>query len=66
MALALDYLVAFYGRTQRESALAAGAVMGIMIIPFISSLSDDAIVAVPRALREGSLAMGAVVVGEGA
>ena len=42
-----------------ESALAAGAVMGIMIIPFISSLSDDAIVAVPRALREGSLAMGA-------
>ena len=42
-----------------ESALAAGAVMGIMIIPFISSLSDDAIVAVPRSLREGSLAMGA-------
>ena len=33
--------------------------MGIMIIPFISSLSDDAIVAVPRALREGSLTMGA-------
>ncbi len=42
-----------------ESALAAGAVMGIMIIPFISSLSDDAITAVPRSLREGSLAMGA-------
>lgn len=42
-----------------ESALAAGAVMGIMIIPFISSLSDDAIIAVPRSLREGSLAMGA-------
>ncbi len=42
-----------------ESALAAGGVMGIMIIPFISSLSDDAIVAVPNALREGSLAMGA-------
>ena len=42
-----------------ESALAAGIVMGIMIIPFISSLSDDAIVAVPNALREGSLAMGA-------
>lgn len=42
-----------------ESALAAGAVMGIMIIPFISSLSDDAIVAVPRSLREGSLAVGA-------
>ena len=42
-----------------ESALAAGAVMGIMVIPFISSLSDDAMVAVPRSLREGSLAMGA-------
>lgn len=42
-----------------ESALAAGGVMGIMIIPFISSLSDDAIVAVPRSLREGSLALGA-------
>ncbi len=42
-----------------ESALAAGAVMGIMVIPFISSLSDDAITAVPRSLREGSLAMGA-------
>ena len=42
-----------------ESALAAGVVMGIMIIPFISSLSDDAIVAVPNSLREGSLAMGA-------
>ena len=42
-----------------ESALAAGAVMGIMIIPFISSLSDDILVAVPRDLRDGSLAMGA-------
>ncbi len=42
-----------------ESALAAGAVMGIMIIPFISSLSDDAIHAVPRSFREGSLAVGA-------
>jgi len=42
-----------------NSALAAGAVMGIMIIPFISSLSDDAIAAVPRAMREGSYAMGA-------
>ncbi len=41
------------------SALAAGLVMGVMIIPFISSLSDDAIAAVPRALREGSLALGA-------
>ena len=42
-----------------ESALAAGAVMGIMIIPFISSLADDVITAVPRSLRDGSLAMGA-------
>ncbi|MGH6735134.1 MAG: phosphate ABC transporter permease subunit PstC [Methyloceanibacter sp.] len=42
-----------------NSALAAGAVMGIMIIPFISSLSDDAIAAVPRSMRDGSYAMGA-------
>ena len=45
--------------TSPNSALAAGLVMGIMIIPFISSLSDDALTAVPRALRDGSLAMGA-------
>jgi phosphate transport system permease protein len=45
--------------TSPNSALAAGGVMGIMIIPFISSLSDDALKSVPRALREGSLAMGA-------
>lgn len=42
-----------------ESALAAGVVMGIMIIPFVSSLSDDVINAVPQSLRDGSLAMGA-------
>jgi len=42
-----------------NSALAAGAVMGIMIIPVISSLSDDAINAVPRSMRDGSLALGA-------
>ncbi|MEX0859697.1 MAG: phosphate ABC transporter permease subunit PstC [Cucumibacter sp.] len=45
--------------TSPNSALAAGGVMGIMIIPFISSLSDDAIRAVPSAMRDGSLAMGA-------
>ena len=45
--------------TSPNSALAAGGVMGIMIIPFISSLSDDALRAVPRSLRDGSLAMGA-------
>lgn len=42
-----------------ESALSAGLVMGIMIIPFISSLADDMITAVPRSLRDGSLALGA-------
>ena len=42
-----------------ESALAAGLVMGVMIIPFVSSLSDDVINAVPTALREGSLGLGA-------
>ncbi|HEB78674.1 MAG TPA: phosphate ABC transporter permease subunit PstC [Methylothermaceae bacterium] len=42
-----------------ESALAAGLVMGIMIIPFVSSLSDDALTAVPRALREGAYGLGA-------
>ncbi len=42
-----------------ESALAAGLVMGIMIIPFVSSLSDDAITAVPQNLRDGSYALGA-------
>ena len=42
-----------------ESALAAGLVMGIMIIPFVSSMSDDSIAAVPQAMRDGSLAMGA-------
>ncbi len=42
-----------------ESALAAGLVMGIMIIPFVSSLSDDVIHAVPQNLRDGSFALGA-------
>ncbi len=42
-----------------ESALAAGLVMGIMIIPFISSLADDMITAVPQAMRDGSSALGA-------
>ena len=42
-----------------ESALAAGLVMGIMIIPFVSSLSDDVIHAVPQAMRDGSFALGA-------
>ncbi|MBT2133741.1 phosphate ABC transporter permease subunit PstC [Croceibacterium sp. LX-88] len=42
-----------------ESALAAGLVMGVMIIPFVSSMADDSIAAVPQAMRDGSLAMGA-------
>lgn len=42
-----------------NSALAAGAVMGIMIIPFISSLSEDALGAVPQAMRDGAYAVGA-------
>jgi phosphate transport system permease protein len=42
-----------------ESALAAGLVMGIMIIPFVSSLSDDVINAVPQALRDGAYSLGA-------
>ena len=41
-----------------ESALAAGLVMGIMIIPLVSSLSDDAIHAVPTAMRDGALGLG--------
>ena len=42
-----------------ESGLAAGLVMGVMIIPFVSSLSDDVINAVPQSLRDGSYALGA-------
>lgn len=44
-----------------ESALAAGLVMGIMIIPFVMSLSDDILNAVPDTLREASLGMGATM-----
>ncbi len=44
---------------QPTSALAAGLVMGIMVIPFVSSLSDDVINAVPQTLRDGAYALGA-------
>jgi phosphate transport system permease protein len=44
---------------QPTSALAAGLVMGVMVIPFVSSLSDDVINAVPDSLRDGAFAMGA-------
>lgn len=43
-----------------ESALAAGLVMGIMIIPFVSSLSDDVINAVPQALRDAAYGLGSM------
>ncbi len=42
-----------------DNALAAGLVMGIMIIPLVSSMADDSIAAVPNAMRDGSFAMGA-------
>ena len=42
-----------------NTALAAGSVMGVMLIPFISSFADDALTAVPRSLREGALGLGA-------
>jgi phosphate transport system permease protein len=44
-----------------DSALAAGLVMGVMIIPFVSSMADDALTAVPQSMRDGSLAMGATM-----
>ena len=55
-----DFAVALaYSNPSSESALAAGLVMGVMIIPFVSSMADDSIAAVPQAMRDGSLAMGA-------
>jgi len=42
-----------------NTALAAGSVMGIMLIPFISSFADDALSAVPQSLRDGALGLGA-------
>ncbi|OZA93132.1 phosphate ABC transporter permease subunit PstC [Altererythrobacter sp. H2] len=52
-------LAAGMSNPSSESALAAGVVMGVMIIPFVSSMADDSITAVPQAMRDGSLAMGA-------
>jgi len=54
-----DSGAAFGIAVSSESALAAGLVMGIMIIPFVSSLSDDVINAVPQTLRDGSYGLGA-------
>mgnify|MGYP000913352718 CR=1 FL=1 len=47
------------GGASSDSAISAGVVMGIMIIPLVSSMADDSISAVPRAMRDGSLALGA-------
>jgi phosphate transport system permease protein len=55
----LDGIGQYLSQVQSNMALAAGVVMGIMLIPFISSLSDDILNAVPQALRDGSYAMGA-------
>ena len=55
----LDPLGQYLMGVQNEMALTAGVVMGIMLIPYISSLSDDVINAVPQSLRDGSYAMGA-------
>lgn len=55
-----DFAVALgISNASSESALAAGLVMGVMIIPFVSSMADDSIAAVPQSMRDGSLAMGA-------
>jgi phosphate transport system permease protein len=63
-ALTVAPMIRHYGESigltvSSESALAAGFVMGIMIIPFVSSISDDVITAVPQSLREGSFGLGA-------
>jgi len=55
----LDGLGLYLSQVQNQMALVAGVVMGVMLIPFVSSLSDDIINAVPQHLRDGSLAMGA-------
>ncbi len=57
--LVRDLGVSLGFEVEARSALAAGVVMGIMIIPFVSSLSDDVINSVPQSLRDGSLAIGA-------
>ena len=54
-----DFGAGFGIEIAHESALAAGVVMGIMIIPFVSSLTDDVITALPQSIREASLACGA-------
>jgi phosphate transport system permease protein len=55
----MDGLAQYLMQVQNQMALVAGVVMGIMLIPFVSSLSDDIINSVPQSLRDGSYAMGA-------
>ena len=55
----IDGVGQYLMQVQPNMALAAGVVMGVMLIPFISSLSDDILNAVPQSLRDGSYAMGA-------
>jgi phosphate transport system permease protein len=55
----LNEIGVYLTQVQNQMALVAGVVMGVMLIPFVSSLSDDIINAVPQHLRDGSLAMGA-------
>jgi phosphate transport system permease protein len=57
--LARDIVQPLFGTSQIFSALAASIAVGIMIIPLISSLSEDAMAAVPRSLRDGAYALGA-------
>lgn len=59
LVLVTPFLQTFIPGLAGFNSLSAGLVMGIMIIPFISSLSEDALFAVPKNLREGSYAMGA-------
>lgn len=58
-ALPAGPIATYLMEVQNQMALVAGVVMGIMLIPFVSSLSDDIINAVPQSLRDGSYAMGA-------
>lgn len=59
LVLVTPFLRQFFPQMNVFNALSAGLVMGIMIIPIVSSLSEDAMSAVPRHIREGALAMGA-------
>jgi phosphate transport system permease protein len=55
-----DFAVAIgFSNAASDNALAAGVVMGVMIIPLISSMADDSIAAVPSSMRDGSYALGA-------